>query len=229
MNRVAIITALFMCFGVSTLSYADEVKLKKSCLKDHPLVAGESDEALRQIYAEVCNKKNKENKNTYLIQAAQRFEQLGQHTKALQLVESLNASNVQHTALTDVKFLAAVGLAQEALTQIRDTEVRYLSDESYAPAVAFNDAVKKAKPLSVIDQKSDETAKRAESTSTKIVKETRSTTRTTTRAQRPSSSSSRSSTRTTTPARTNNNNATRPASSPAPATPRRENPFGSLN
>ena len=193
-------------FGAVSTAYANEVKLKRGCLKDNPLVVGETDQALLQIYSEVCNKKNKENKNGFLAQAAQRFQQIGQNEKALSLVNSLNAANVQHSSLTDVKFLAGVGIANDALTQIRGLEVRYLTDETYEPALAFSEAVKKAKPLSVIETKVEEAPKRVQETRT-VRQPVRTTPRRTT---------------TTTPAK--------PAKVEKPAAaPKRENPFGSLN
>ena len=138
---------------LTTSAFAND--LKRSCLKDNPLAVGETDPALLQIYAQACDKKNKDNVNGYLAQAAQRFQQIGKNYKALQLVNELNSQQVQHSSLTDVKFLAGVAIANEALTQIREKEVRYLSDEGYAPAVAFSDAVRKAKPLAVIEDKKE--------------------------------------------------------------------------
>lgn len=154
-NKILFTTLLVgTLFGSS--AFANEVNLKRSCLKDHPLVVGETDPSLLNIYAQVCDKKNKDNKNGYLAQAAQRFQQLGQNFKALQLVEQLNAQQVQHSSLTDVKFLAGIAIANQALTQIRDKEVRYLSEEGYAPAMALAEAVKKAKPLVVIEEVQEE-------------------------------------------------------------------------
>ena len=96
---------------VSQFTFADEnrIELKKGCIKDYPLVADETDPDLLNIYSQICDKKNKKNielKNELFIQAAQKFQQLGKNLKALQLVESLRKQNIQHTALTDVTFLA---------------------------------------------------------------------------------------------------------------------------
>ena len=139
-------TAFLLCSTFGSMAYANEVELKRSCVKDNPLVAGETDATLLQIYAQVCDKKNKDNKNGYLAQAAQQFQKIGRNDKALRLVNELNANNIQHPSLTDVKFLAGVGIANEALAQMRGAEVRYLTDETYAPAIALNNAVKKARP-----------------------------------------------------------------------------------
>ena len=149
LKKTILFTTLLLGSVITTSTFAEE--LKRSCVKDNPLVAGESDPTLLQVYSQVCDKKNKDNKNSNLVLAAQRFQQLGQNEKALQLVSELNANQFQHTALTDVKFLAGLGIANEALKQIREKEVRYLSDDEYAPAIAFSEAVRKAKPMSVIE------------------------------------------------------------------------------
>lgn len=153
MKNAILFTTLLVGSLLTSPAFANE--LKRGCLKDNPLAVGETDPTLLQIYAQACDKKNKDNVNGYLAQAAQRFQQMGKNYKALQLVNELNAKQVQHSSLTDVKFLAGVAIANEALTQIRDKEVRYLSDEGYAPAVAFSEAVRRAKPLAVIEDKKE--------------------------------------------------------------------------
>ena len=153
MKNAILFTTLLIGSVLTTSAFANE--LKRGCLKDNPLAVGETDSTLLQIYTQACDKKNKDNVNGYLAQAAQRFQQIGKNYKALQLVNELNSQQVQHSSLTDVKFLAGVAIANEALTQIREKEVRYLSDEGYAPAVAFSEAVRKAKPLAVIEDKKE--------------------------------------------------------------------------
>lgn len=224
MNKSILVTTLLLGSVFTSTAFANE--LKKSCIKDNPLVAGETDATLIQIYAQVCDKKNKDNNNGYLAQAAQRFQQLGRNNKALQLVNELNAKQVYHSSLTDVKFLAGVAIANEALTQMRDKEVRYLSDEAYAPANAFSDAVRRAKPLSVIETKVEETpVKRSYSES----KNTKTTTRSTKTSAKTNSSKSK--TTKTNSSKTiasksstaaNKTVVTKPAKAPA------KNPFGNL-
>lgn len=217
MKKRILITTALLCSCLGSFAYADEVNLKKSCVKDNPLVAGESDAALLKMYSEVCDKKNKDNKTAYLAQAAQRFQQLGKNYKALQLVNELQASNVQHSSLTDVKFLAGIAIANEALTQIRGAEVRYLTDETYLPAYAFSEAIKKAKPLSVIEPKVEEAPKRTEARTTRQAVTQKAQPRRNTTTTRP-----KNQTRSTSPARTTN---TAPK---AVVQPKRESPFGSL-
>lgn len=147
-NSILLATFLIGSF-LGTSVYADD--LKRSCVKDYPLVSGETDPTLIGIFAQVCDKKNKDNKNAYLVQAAQQFQKIGQNFKALQIVNDLNAQNFSHSALTDVKFLAGIGIADQALSQIRNKEVRYLTDEGYDASMKLNDAVKRAKPLTVIE------------------------------------------------------------------------------
>lgn len=161
MKNAILFTSLLVSSVLTTSAFAND--LKRSCVKDNPLVAGETDATLIQIYAQACDKKNKDNVNGYLAQAAQRFQQIGKNYKALQIVNDLNAQNVQHSSLTDVKFLAGVAIANEALVQIREKEVRYLSDEGYGSAITLSDAVKKAKPLAVIEDKKEEVNRSGES------------------------------------------------------------------
>lgn len=215
MKKNILFTTFLLCSTLGSVVYADEVKLKKSCVKDNPLVAGEVDPTLLQIYSQACDKKNKDNKNGYLIQAAEQFQKIGKNYKALQLVNQLQSENVQHSTLSDVKFLAGIGTANEALTQIRGTEIRYLTDETYAPAMALSEAVRKAKPLTVIETKKvEEAPKRAEVRQ----RQPRPTAR---RQQANRPPQQRAATpRAVTPRAT--------TQAPKPASPKRENPFGSL-
>lgn len=125
-------------------------ELKKSCLKDHGLVASELNVNLIDIYSQICDKKNK--KNTTLqtelqIQAAQQYQKAGYNLKALQLVDNLRKQNVQHTALTDVSFLAGVDIANKSLQQMRSNEMRYLSLEgTYPAAKQLSDSIRVSLP-----------------------------------------------------------------------------------
>ncbi|RZG86952.1 hypothetical protein EXE10_05375 [Acinetobacter sp. WCHAc060033] len=145
---------------VTSFTYADdEIKLKKSCIKDYPVVAGETSPELLSIYAQVCDKKNKDNKDMLLVSAAEKFQQLGKNDKALQLVNFLEGQNIQSTTLTDVKFLAGISLAKDALNKMINTEVRYLSEEkTYPVAKSFVDAVKSAAPAAILVEKQESQA-----------------------------------------------------------------------
>ncbi|SPL69702.1 hypothetical protein [Acinetobacter stercoris] len=153
MKKIVVLALLTSGFLLSQTSFANdsEVKLKRSCIKDNPLVEGENDPALLGIYAQACDRKNKDNKNAYLVQAAQRYQQLGKNFKALQLVNELQNQNVQSNTLTDVKFLAAANIANSAISQIRTKEMRYLtSDGTYPAAKELTDSINAAKPASVL-------------------------------------------------------------------------------
>ncbi len=140
-----------------------EVKLKRSCIKANPLVDGESDPDLLNIYAQVCDKKNTENKLLLLTQAANRFQQLGKPLKSLMLVDFLEKQNVNIAALTDVKFLIGVDLAKSSLTKMRENESRYLSvDKTYPPAKSFVDLYRTSLPSEeIVKSKGDEERSKA--------------------------------------------------------------------
>jgi hypothetical protein len=165
---------------VSQFTFADEnrIELKKGCIKDYPLVADETDPDLLNIYSQICDKKNKKNielKNELFIQAAQKFQQLGKNLKALQLVESLRKQNIQHTALTDVTFLAGVGIAQNSLQHMRNNELRYLSPEmTYPAAKQFSESIRTS--LGILDASASKSVSKVQmqgmTKNKKITKET---------------------------------------------------------
>ena len=161
---------------VSQFTFADEnrIELKKGCIKDYPLVADETDPDLLNIYSQICDKKNKKNielKNELFIQAAQKFQQLGKNLKALQLVESLRKQNIQHTALTDVTFLAGVGIAQSSLQHMRNNELRYLSPEmTYPAAKQFSESIRTS--LGILDASASKVEMQSMTKNKKSIKET---------------------------------------------------------
>lgn len=145
---------------VTTLVYADdEIKLKRSCIKDYPMVEGETNPELLAVYSQLCDKKNKDNKNKLLVSAAEKFQQIGKNDKAIQIVNYLETQNIQSNELTDVKFLAGIGLASDALSKMRTREMRYLTeDKTYPVAKSFTDAVRQAMPAAVLVEKNQESA-----------------------------------------------------------------------
>ena len=144
----------------TTLVYADdEIKLKRSCIKDYPMVEGETNPELLAVYSQLCDKKNKDNKNKLLVSAAEKFQQIGKNDKAIQIVNYLETQNIQSNELTDVKFLAGIGLASDALSKMRTREMRYLTeDKTYPVAKSFTDAVRHAMPAAVLVEKNQESA-----------------------------------------------------------------------
>lgn len=127
------------------------VKLKRKCIKQNPLLEGQTDQELLQIYQQVCDKSNAHKVNDLLAQAAMRMYELKQPMNALTLANQLHEKNVQGTLLTDVTFLASVEMANTALQQMRAEEVRYLSQElTYPPAKELSENIRTAMPVSVL-------------------------------------------------------------------------------
>lgn len=143
------ILILSLCFIQS--SFAEDLKLKRSCLKKNPIMQGIYDPNLISIYKQVCDKNNKDNKNTYLIQAAQRFNALGLNDHAMQLIGMLEAQKISNQSLTDVKFLVGTRLANDALQTMREKELRYLSEDvTYPAAKELMEAIQHALPSRVL-------------------------------------------------------------------------------
>lgn len=205
---------VFATSVTSVISHAgDEIKLKRSCLKDYPEVVGESNPELLSIYSQLCDKKNKDNKNSFLIMAAQKFQQMGKNNKAIQIVSYLETQNIQSNELTDVKFLSGIGLAHDALNKMRNNEMRYLTEDvTYPVAKSFSEEIKHAAPSSVLVEKQQEVNTNIVKTS----KQTRST-----RYVRPTKSVRKAvaPTKSATPAKS------KPAATTSSAS---QNPFGKL-
>lgn len=214
MKKFILCGLVFATSVTSVISHAgDEIKLKRSCLKDYPEVVGESNPELLSIYSQLCDKKNKDNKNSFLIMAAQKFQQLGKNNKAIQIVSYLETQNIQSNELTDVKFLSGIGLAHDALNKMRNNEMRYLTEDvTYPVAKSFSEEIKHAAPSSVLVEKQQEVNTNIVKTS----KQTRST-----RYVRPTKSVRKvvAPTKSATPAKS------KPAATTSSAS---QNPFGKL-
>ncbi|WP_296281793.1 hypothetical protein [uncultured Acinetobacter sp.] len=214
MKKFILCGFVFATSVTSVISHAgDEIKLKRSCLKDYPEVVGESNPELLSIYSQLCDKKNKDNKNSFLIMAAQKFQQMGKNNKAIQIVSYLETQNIQSNELTDVKFLSGIGLAHDALNKMRNNEMRYLTEDvTYPVAKSFSEEIKHAAPSSVLVEKQQEVNTNIVKTS----KQTRST-----RYVRPTKSVRKAvaPTKSATPAKS------KPAATTSSAS---QNPFGKL-
>lgn len=214
MKKFILCGFVFATSVTSVISHAgDEIKLKRSCLKDYPEVVGESNPELLSIYSQLCDKKNKDNKNSFLIMAAQKFQQMGKNNKAIQIVSYLETQNIQSNELTDVKFLSGIGLAHDALNKMRNNEMRYLTEDvTYPVAKSFSEEIKHAAPSSVLVEKQQEVNTNIVKTS----KQTRST-----RYVRPTKSVRKvvAPTKSATPAKS------KPAAATSSAS---QNPFGKL-
>ena len=132
-------------------------------------------------FAIVKIKKNDELKNKLLVQAASRYQELGKSYKALQLVEELNARNINHTSLTDTRFLAGVSIANTALNHMRQEEMRYLSaDLTYPPAKDLSNLVRNSLPAPDTSDAKAVVIKAPKKTTRKIASSTKQTTKKTT-------------------------------------------------
>lgn len=232
------IVVSIICMVMGSLAYADDqeiknvdqeveltdqkikpVKLKRKCIKQNPLVAGQTDQALLKIYQQVCDKSNAGQVNDLLAQAAMRMYELKQPMNALTLANELQQKNIQGATLTDVTFLASVDIANNALQHMRTDEMRYLSTElTYPPAKQLSENIRTALPAPVITTKAVEEApkKEARSTSTanrRVVSQPKA---------RTTSAPRNTSTQTTAPA-------SRPTTTtPSAVRPTGTNPFASL-
>ncbi|SDC06963.1 hypothetical protein [Acinetobacter boissieri] len=157
MKNIFVLT-IFLSITVFTSSvFADDsiIKLKKRCVKDYPLVKDETDQDLLGLYVKICETSDSNIQNHLLVQAAQKYQQLGKNLKALQLVSTLYSQNVFSTSLTDVEFMAGSQIANTALNKMRNEEVRYLtSDYTYPIAKQLVDSINIAKPISIMSDNS---------------------------------------------------------------------------
>lgn len=144
-----------LCIASSLMSvfiYADDqqikpIKLKNKCIKQNPLVSGQTDYELLNIYQQICDKDNSSRVNDLLAQAAMRMYELKQPMNALKLATQLQQQNIRGASLTDVVFLSSVAIADESLQQMRSNEMRYLSNElTYPPAKQLSENIRLSLP-----------------------------------------------------------------------------------
>ncbi len=153
MKKIKMCAVLLSTVFLSQFAAASDTKLKRGCLKDHPVMVGVSDPSLLGIYTEICDKKNKDNVNALLVPAAQRFQQLGLDFQALQIIANLEAQNVESHTLTDVKFLIGAKFAQESLQHMRNQQSRFLNtDSTYPAAKSLAEEIQKTLPSSVLQE-----------------------------------------------------------------------------
>ncbi|MCU4413333.1 hypothetical protein KTH71_04650 [Acinetobacter sp. WU_MDCI_Axc73] len=149
MKKRIVFSAFFLALSVFNFAYAanDQIKLKRGCLKDYPQAVGQTDQTLLGIYEQICDKKNADKKNDLLAQAAMRFHGLGQNLNALLLVNQLKSQNVQGNLLTDVAFLSSVAIANDSLKEMREKQMRYLSEDlTYPPAKQLVEQIRQSMP-----------------------------------------------------------------------------------
>ncbi|RZF55674.1 hypothetical protein EXE30_02380 [Acinetobacter halotolerans] len=231
------IVVSILCMVMGSLAYADDqetksvdqeasltdqkikpVKLKRKCVKQNPLVAGQTDQALLKIYQQVCDKSNANQVNDLLAQAAMRMYELKQPMNALRLATELQQKNIHGSTLTDVTFLASVDIANDALQHMRSDEMRYLStDLTYPPAKQLSENIRTALPAPVITTKAVEEAPKKEARTTSTANR-----RVASQPKTRTTSASRNTTQTAAPA-------SRPTTTtPSAVRPTGTNPFASL-
>lgn len=146
------ILILFLTGNIIGLSYAqaaelESVKLKKSCIKKNPLAEGQNDPELLNIFKQVCDSDNTTQKNDLLAKAAMRFYQTNQPVIALNLASQLQSQNIRGSLITDVLFLSGVSIANNSLQQMRNQEMRYLTNDiTYPPAKQLVENIHTAMP-----------------------------------------------------------------------------------
>lgn len=69
----------------------EPIKLKKSCVKKNPIIEGQTDPELLNLFKQVCDTDNSTQKNDLLAKAAMRFYQTNQPVKALNLANQLQS------------------------------------------------------------------------------------------------------------------------------------------
>src|SRR5690606_574754 len=148
-------------------------ELKKSCIKSYPQAKNDTDSTVIDLYQQLCDKTAKKNillqqqlstQNILLqqqlsTQIAKRYVEVGDHLKALNLIEQLHQQNYTHQDLTDLEFLAGVGISSQSLEQMRSTEVRALNDSTYPQAKSLSEHIYLAQPVAKFSESASTTAR----------------------------------------------------------------------
>lgn len=152
MNKYHLIFTFVLTASLTQFSFAKDQtqEISKSCLKDYPVAVGDTDAELISFYNQLCDRSNRKNdalKQELSLKIAQRYQVLGYNLKALEVINVLRSQNVSSRELTDVTFLAGVSIAQNALNQMRSTELRSLNESSYVPAKQLVETIRFAQPM----------------------------------------------------------------------------------
>ncbi|WP_216934130.1 MULTISPECIES: hypothetical protein [unclassified Acinetobacter] len=138
--------------GMVQLCFAQihAAELKKSCIKSYPQAKNDTDLTVIDLYQRLCDKPAKKSiqfQQQLSTQIAKRYIEVGNHLKALNLIEQLNQQNYTHQDLTDLKFLAGIGISSQSLEQMRSTEVRALNNSTYPQAKLLTEHIYLAQPV----------------------------------------------------------------------------------
>ena len=152
-KNMSSILVLMMAVCTMSLMQTHAATLKKSCLKAYPLANGDTDPEILQQYEQLCAKPTQKDLNLQReIKAniAQLYLDRGLHLKALQAVDQLNRENYTTRQLTDITFFSSVAISNKAVNYMRSTEIRPLTEETYAITKVFNDNVRLSQPVTVM-------------------------------------------------------------------------------
>ncbi|OAL80731.1 hypothetical protein AY607_03305 [Acinetobacter sp. SFA] len=179
-KNMSSILVLMMAVCTMSLMQTHAATLKKSCLKAYPLANGDTDPEILQQYEQLCAKPTQKDLNLQReIKAniAQLYLDRGLHLKALQAVDQLNRENYTTRQLTDITFFSSVAISNKAVNYMRSTEIRPLTEETYAITKVFNDNVRLSQPVTVMPlraEKNSSTKKQTVASSSKKSSSTKS-------------------------------------------------------
>jgi len=150
--------------GMAQLCFAQThaAELKKSCIKSYPQAKNDTDSTVIDLYQQLCDKTARKNilfQQQLSTQIAKRYVEVGDHLKALNLIEQLHQQNYTHQDLTDLEFLAGVGISSQSLEQMRSTEVRALNDSTYPQAKSLSEHIYLAQPVAKFSESASTTAR----------------------------------------------------------------------
>ena len=195
-NNMSAVLVLMLTICTMSFMQTHAATLKKSCFKVHSLAEGDTDPEILQQYAQLCAKPARKDLNLqHEIKAhiAQLYLDRGQHLKALQAVDQLSRENYKTRQLTDISFVAGVAISNHAVNYMRTTEIRPLTEETYAITKVFNDNVRLSQPVTVMPlraEKSSGSKKKTVTTASKKNSSTKTRTNTSVRSKAKETSSS---------------------------------------
>lgn len=146
-------------------------ELKKSCIKTYPQAKNDTDSTLIGLYQQLCDKSTKKDislQHQLNTQIAKRYVELGDNLKALNLIEQLHQQRYHHQDLTDLNFLAGIGITSDSLEHMRSTEVRALNEYTYPQAKSLTEHIYLAQPTPRFSESSPKTALGSKSKQAKI-------------------------------------------------------------
>ncbi|MGE8537654.1 MAG: hypothetical protein ACN6NI_00075 [Acinetobacter sp.] len=160
-NDLGIMALIMLGMAQVCAAQAHAAELNRSCIKAYPQAKNDTDSTLIGLYQQLCEKSAKKNiqrQHQLNTQIAKRYVELGNNLKALNLIERLHQQNYHHQDLTDLGFLAGVGISAQNLEQMRSSEVRALNDFTYPQARSLTEQIYLAQPAPVFSEPVSSTA-----------------------------------------------------------------------